>query len=251
MSSNSKRKTSRLVMNFLFCYNETIGGVMVNILIAEDNEDLCNLIADELVREGYNVFKTYDGEQALRKYEENHVDLIISDIMMPNVDGYALISSVREKNKIIPILIISAKSSQVDKYKGFNVGTDDYMVKPIDIDEVILRVKALLRRSKINSEKCLQVGGALLEYDTYTITIDGEKVTLPQKEFLILYKLLSYPDKIFTRIQLMDEFWGVNSDTNDITVYTHIHRLRDRFYNCPYFEIVTLRNIGYKAVLKQ
>lgn len=223
---------------------------MLNILLVEDNVDLCLLIESELKQKGYNVFPCYNGEQALKLYGDNHIDLIVTDIMMPGVDGYTLVSMVREQNQTIPILIMTAKSSQADKYKGFSVGTDDYMVKPVDIDELCMRVSALLRRAKIAADKKLKVGGAELDYDTYTVTIDGESTILPQKEFQILFKLLSYPDKIFTRIQLMDEFWGINSDSDETTVYTHIHRLRDRYFSCPYFEIVTLRNLGYKAVIK-
>ena len=223
---------------------------MLNILVVEDNIDLCSLIASELKRNDYNVYVAYDGKQALDTYEKTHIDLLITDIMMPNIDGYTLVECIRKENQTMPILIITARASQSDKYKGFSVGTDDYMVKPIDIDELVLRVGALLRRAKIATEKKLKVGGAELDYDTYTVTIDGKSTILPQKEFQILFKLLSYPDKIFTRMQLMDEFWGINSESDDMTVYTHIHRLRDRYYNCPYFEIVTLRNLGYKAVLK-
>lgn len=223
---------------------------MLNILIVEDNIDLCTLIATELKQCGYNTFTAFNGEKALNIYENNHIDLLITDVMMPNLDGYSLVSLIRNTNQTMPILIITAKSSKADMYKGFSVGTDDYMVKPIDIDELILRVGALLRRAKIANDKKLKVGNAELDYDTYTVTIDGARTVLPQKEFQILFKLLSYPDKIFTRVQLMDEFWGINSDSDEMTIYTHIHRLRDRYYNCPYFEIVTIRNLGYKAVLK-
>lgn len=223
---------------------------MINILLAEDNVDLCNLIARELRRHKFTVFTAYDGEKALEIYESQHVDLLITDIMMPKTDGISLIENIRISTSTLPILIISAKSSFEDKYQGFNAGTDDYMVKPIDIDELIMRVNALLRRAKITTERKLQIKGAVLDYDSYTVTIDGKSDILPQKEFQILFKLLSYPDKIFTRVALMDEFWGIDSNSDEMTVYTHIHRLRDRYYDCPYFEIVTIRNLGYKAVLK-
>lgn len=226
------------------------GGEMINILLAEDNIDLNNLIANELKKQGFGVFCAYDGEEAIEIFENNRIDMLVTDIMMPKVDGFALIKYIREMNKSMPILIMTAKSSQNDKYEGFNLGTDDYMIKPIDIDELILRINALLRRAKISKEQKLVVGNAILNYETYTITIDNKSTILPQKEFQILFKLLSYPDKIFTRNQLMDEFWGINSDSDEMTVYTHIHRLRDKFYDCPYFEIVTLRNLGYKAVIK-
>lgn len=226
------------------------GGEMINILLAEDNIDLNNLIANELKKQGFGVFCAYDGAKAIEIFENNRIDMLVTDIMMPKVDGFALIKYIREMNKSMPILIMTAKSSQNDKYEGFNLGTDDYMIKPIDVDELILRINALLRRAKISKEQKLVVGNAILNYETYTITIDNKSTILPQKEFQILFKLLSYPDKIFTRNQLMDEFWGINSDSDEMTVYTHIHRLRDKFYDCPYFEIVTLRNLGYKAVIK-
>lgn len=223
---------------------------MLNILVVEDNVDLCSLIASELIRHKYNVFAAHDGDIALDIYANNHIDLLITDIMMPHTDGLALISAIRKVNQSLPILIISARSTQDDKYKGFNAGTDDYMVKPIDIDELVLRVGALLRRAQINNERKLKIGGAELDYDTFTVVVDGKSSILPQKEFQILFKLLSNPNKIFTRMQLMDEFWGINSESDEMTVYTHIHRLRDRYYDCPYFEIVTIRNLGYKAVIK-
>jgi len=223
---------------------------MVNILVVEDNVDLCSLISSELKRQNYNVFMAGDGDVAINIFEANKIDLVVTDIMMPKVDGFSLISYIRKSNKNIPILIITAKTSQTDKYMAFKLEADDYMTKPIDIDELTLRVEALLRRAKIISDKKLVVGGAELDNQTFTITIDGKSTILPQKEFQILFKLLSYPNQIFTRMQLMDEFWGVDSDSDEMTVYTHIHRLRDKFYNCPYFEIVTLRNLGYKAVIK-
>ena len=223
---------------------------MLNILLVEDNIDLSSLIASELEREKFSVSIASNGEQAIELFDNKRFDLIITDIMMPKLDGFGLISYVREVNKNIPILIISAKSSQDDKYKGFNLGTDDYMVKPIDIDELLLRVNALLRRAKILNERKLTIGGATLDYDGLSVTIDDETTVLPQKEFQILFKLLSYPDTIFTRNQLMEEFWDINTDSDEMTIYTHIHRLRDKYQNCPYFEIVTIRNLGYKAVLK-
>lgn len=223
---------------------------MLSILVAEDNIDMCNLISSELKRANYKVMSAHNGKEAIDLFDNNHFDLVITDVMMPKVNGLELITYIREINKNIPILIITAKSSQDDKYKGFNAGTDDYMVKPIDIDELILRVNALLRRAKIISDRKLVIGGAILDYDANTVTIDNESSVLPQKQFQILYKLLSYPDTIFTRNQLMEEFWDVNTDSDEMTIYTHIHRLRDKFADCPYFEIVTLRNLGYKAVIK-
>lgn len=223
---------------------------MFNILVAEDNTDLCSLICTELQRNGYGTCSAQNGEEAISLFDSKRFDLIITDIMMPNVNGLELISYVRDVNKNIPILTITAKTSRDYKYKGFNAGTDDYMVKPIDIDELILRINALLRRTKIMNERRLTVGGATLDYNSYTVTVDGEAAVLPQKEFQILFKLLSFPDTIFTRNQLMEEFWDINTDTDETTIYTHIHRLREKYQYCPYFEIVTLRNLGYKAVIK-
>lgn len=223
---------------------------MLTILLAEDNVDLSSLIASELKHAKFDVSVANDGEQAIELFDNKRFDLIITDVMMPKVDGFGFISYVREINKNVPILIITAKASQNDKYKGFNLGTDDYMVKPIDIDELILRVNALLRRAKILNERKLTIGGATLDYDGFTVTVDDETAVLPQKEFQILFKFLSYPDTIFTRHQLMEEFWDINTDSDEMTIYTHIHRLREKYQNCPYFEIVTIRNLGYKAVIK-
>ena len=223
---------------------------MLNILVADDNEELTLLIESELSQAGFNVYTANNGEVAISVFENNKIDLIITDVMMPKVDGLKLISYIRKINNDIPILIITAKSSQNDKYLGFNVGTDDYMVKPIDIDELILRVNALLRRAKIKNDKKLVIGGATLDYETNTVTIDEKDSVLPQKEFQILFKLLSYPNTIFTRNQLMEEFWDMNTESDEMTIYTHIHRLRDKYKDCPYFEIVTLRNLGYKGVIK-
>lgn len=223
---------------------------MLNILIAEDNIDLCSLIVSELKRNNYNADFAHDGESALSLLETKHYDMLITDIMMPKVSGFEVVQYARSLYKNMPILIITAKASQEDKYKGFNLGTDDYMVKPIDIDELLLRVGALLRRAKIASEQKLVVGGAVLDYQLNSVTVDGVMSTLPQKEFQILFKLLSYPDSIFTKNQLMEEFWDMNTDSGEMTIYTHIHRLRERYQDCKYFEIVTLRNLGYKAVIK-
>ena len=224
---------------------------MINVLLVEDNVDLNSLIATELKREGFEIFSALNGKQAIDLFDEHRFDLIITDLMMPKVDGFTFLQHVREVSKDVPVLIISAKSSLDDKQRGFSLGTDDYMVKPVDIDELILRVNALLRRAKILNEKKLVIGNATLDYFTYTVTIDGQSSILPQKEFQILFKLLSYPNTIFTKNQLMEEFWDINTNSDDMTIYTHIHRLRDKYATCPYFEIVTIRNLGYKAVIKE
>lgn len=221
---------------------------MVNILVVEDDKHTRKLLETILRREGYSVFKAEDGLKALEVLEDHHIDLIILDIMMPNMDGYEFAKELRDSGCIIPILMATAKHLPEDKKKGFIVGTDDYMTKPIDIEEMLLRIKALLRRSQIVNSKKLIIGEVTLDYDTLTVTRGDEKQTLPQKEFYLLYKLLSYPDKIFTRIQLMDEIWGMETESSDVTVNVHINRLRRRFDSYPEFEILSVRGLGYKAV---
>lgn len=223
---------------------------MVTILVAEDDKNLQKLIAAILKQHGYNVLNAKDGLQALEILDRNHVDLIISDIMMPNMDGYTLTKSLRESNYNLPILMITAKETLEDKKKGFIVGTDDYMVKPIDMDELLLRVAALLRRSRIANEHRLVIGDIELDYDTLTVNIKGESTVIPKKEFYLLFKLLSYPKQIFTRQQLMDEIWGMDSEADERTVDVHIKRLREKFLSCDEFEIVTVRGLGYKAEIK-
>lgn len=221
---------------------------MVNVLVVEDDKHTRKLLETILRREGYSVFKAEDGVKALEVLEDHHIDLIILDIMMPNMDGYEFAKELRDSGCIIPILMATAKHLPEDKKKGFIVGTDDYMTKPIDIEEMLLRIKALLRRSQIVNSKKLIIGEVTLDYDTLTVTRGDEKQTLPQKEFYLLYKLLSYPDKIFTRIQLMDEIWGMETESSDVTVNVHINRLRRRFDSYPEFEILSVRGLGYKAV---
>lgn len=193
-------------------------------------------------------FSAVDGEDALEIMEKEYVDLIVADIMMPKMDGYELTRSLREAGYELPILAVTAKDQFEDMQKAFRTGTDDYMIKPINAKELVLRVEALLRRAKISSEKKIVVGTTVLDYDALTVTRNGEESILPQKEFYLLYKLLSYPNKIFTRQQLMDEIWGMFSETDERTVNTHINRLRERFSNCNDFKIVTVRGLGYKAV---
>jgi DNA-binding response OmpR family regulator len=182
--------------------------------------------------------------------EETYVDLLIADIMMPQMDGYILTKSLRDASYDLPILMVTAKDQFDDMERGFLCGADDYMVKPVNVKELLLRVEALLRRAKISSEKKMHIGSTVLDYDSLTMTLNGEETTLPQKEFYLLYKLLSYPGKIFTRQQLMDEIWGMFSETDERTVNTHINRLRDRCAACEDFEIITVRGLGYKAVKK-
>lgn len=220
---------------------------MVDILVVEDDKNLRKLMMVVLKNNGYNVLTANDGEQALELFETNHVDLIISDIMMPKMDGYELTDELRNAGYNMPILMVTAKETFEDKKKGFSVGTDDYMVKPIDIDEMILRVSALLRRSRIVNEHRLTIGEVVLDYDELTVTKNTNSIILPKKEFYLLYKLLSYPKQIFTRHQLMDEIWGMEAETDERTVDVHIKRLREKLSNFTEFEIVTIRGLGYKA----
>lgn len=221
---------------------------MFNILVVEDNRDMLELFCTVLGKNGYNSIPAQDGIEALQILEEQYIDLMIADIMMPNMDGYQLTKSLREAGYTMPILMITAKDQYEDMQKGFQLGTDDYMVKPINVKEMVLRVSALLRRAKIVNEKKITVGTTVLDYDALTVTLGGEEMLLPQKEFLLLYKLLSSPNRIFTRQQLMDEIWGMFSESDEKTVNTHINRLRDRLKDCSDFEIVTVRGLGYKAV---
>lgn len=221
---------------------------MFNILVVEDNADMRELFCTVLSDGGYHTFPAVDGMEALKIMENEYIDLIVSDIMMPNMDGYELTKSLREANYDLPILMVTAKDQFDDMKKAFRTGTDDYMIKPINVNELLLRVEALLRRAKISNEKKIIVGSTVLDYDALTVTKNGKESILPQKEFYLLYKLLSYPNKIFTRQQLMDEIWGMFSETDERTVNTHINRLRDRFSDCKDFEIVTVRGLGYKVV---
>lgn len=221
---------------------------MINILLVEDDQKLNKLFYTVLSKQEFNVHIANNGIEAFNILENNHIDLIISDIMMPKMDGYEFTENVRKINEDIPILMITAKDDFNSKQKSFLIGIDDYMVKPIDVNEMILRVNALLRRSKIVHDKKQVVGSTVLEYDSLTITRNDESIVLAQKEFYLLYKLLSYPNKVFTRNQLMDEIWGLDSPSDLQTIDVHINRLRRRFENNPDFKIVTVRGLGYKVV---
>lgn len=223
---------------------------MFHILVVEDDTNARKLMKAVLERAEYSVLTATNGEEALSLLDSNHIDLILLDIMMPGMDGYTLVSELRAAGSTIPVLMVTAKQLPADKRKGFLAGTDDYMTKPVDTEEMLLRIKALLRRSRIVSERKLFIGTVELDYDALTVTRGDDHQTLPQKEFYLLYKLLSYPDKIFTRIQLMDEIWGMESESGDTTVNVHINRLRRRFENYPEFELVSVRGLGYKAVKK-
>ena len=221
---------------------------MFQILVVDDDKNTRMLFKAVLEAGNYSVLTAQEGVEALAIMDDHHVDLVVLDVMMPNMDGYAFTRTLRESNDNLPILMVSAKQLPEDKKQGFLVGTDDYMTKPIDEEEMLLRIKALLRRARIASERRIVVGDVVLDYDSLTVTRKGQTQELPQKEFLLLYKLLSYPGKIFTRIQLMDEIWGADSETGWETVTVHIGRLRKRFEGWPEFEIVSVRGLGYKAV---
>ncbi len=223
---------------------------MFQILVVEDDAALRKMMQSVLQRNGYRTLLAEDGEAALAVLEREQADLIITDIMMPNMDGYELTELLRQSNYNMPILMVTVKESYTDKHRGFSAGIDDYMVKPIDINEMILRVRALLRRAQIANEHRLQVGATLLDWDSLQVTFNGQELSLPQKEFYLLFTLLSYQGKIFTRQQLLDEIWGMDTESDERTVDVHINRLRDRFKNNQDFEIVTVRGLGYKAVTK-
>ncbi len=223
---------------------------MFQILVAEDDKNTARLMRAVLKHAGYEVFHAENGVEALNLMDSQHIDLIILDVMMPEMDGYEFAEQLRSCRNNTPILMVTARQLPEDKCKGFLSGTDDYMVKPVNEEEMLLRIKALLRRSQIVNDHKLHMGKVTLYYDSLTVEREGERQTLPQKEFYLLYKLLSYPDKIFTRIQLMDEIWGMASETVDTTVNVHINRLRKRFETYPEFEIIAIRGIGYKAVKK-
>lgn len=221
---------------------------MFNILVVEDDKDLRDLFCAVLIDNGYTAFPAADGENAFDVLEDTYIDLIISDIMMPKMDGIEMTKALRKAGYEMPVLMITAKESAADKREGFRAGTDDYMVKPIDVNEMVWRVEALLRRSQIVSQRCAKIGGTEFNCDTMSVNYNGETVELPQKEFFLLFKLVASPNRIFTRIQIMDEVWGVGSEADSHTLDVHISRLRDRFKDNPDFEIVTVRGLGYKAV---
>ena len=223
---------------------------MFQILVVDDDKNTRALLKAVLETENYSVFTAENGEDALAVMENTHIDLVVLDVMMPKMDGYEFTRTLRQSDNNLPILMVSARQLPADKKQGFLVGTDDYMTKPIDEEEMLLRIRALLRRARIVSERRIQIGDVVLDYDSLTVSRNGQTQELPQKEFLLLYKLLSYPGKIFTRIQLMDEIWGTDSQTGWETVTVHIGRLRKRFENWKEFEIVSVRGLGYKAVKK-
>ena len=221
---------------------------MFHILVVDDDKNSRLFLTALLEDAGYTVTAAVNGEDALEKMDRAHVDLVVLDVMMPHMDGYEFTRIVRDSDANLPILMVSAKQLPADKHKGFAVGTDDYITKPIDDEEMLYRIKALLRRAKIATDRKIILGNVVLDYDSMTVSRGEEVQELPQKEFLLLYKLLSYPGKIFTRIQIMDEIWGADSETGWETVTVHIGRLRRRFEGWEEFQIESVRGLGYKAV---
>lgn len=222
---------------------------MFKILVVEDDLSVAKLMRVILTNAGYEVKLSSNGAEALKILDNAYIDLILLDIMLPEMDGYELTEMIRSNGVNVPILMVTAKSSTEDKYQGFISGTDDYMTKPVDEMELLYRIKALLRRSHIVHEQKLTIGDVVLDYNALTVSGHGVIQTLPKKEFYLLFKLLSYPDKIFTRLQLMDEIWGMSSTSVDTTVNVHINRLRKKFGEFPEFTIIAIKGIGYKAVI--
>lgn len=220
---------------------------MFTILVVEDDEILNKMICTKLKQENFHTFQAFDGEEALQILDKEYIDLIICDIMMPKMDGYTLTKELRNSAYKLPILMITAKGEMEDMEKGFRAGSDDYMVKPIRMREMILRVHALLRRARIANDRRMEVGNVVLDYDALTVKVDGEVFEMPPKEFFLLFKLLSNPNKIFTRLELLDEIWGMDTEVDERAVDSHIKKLRRKFENYPDFEIVTVRGLGYKA----
>ena len=220
------------------------------ILVVDDEQDIRELLKFYLNKEGYEVIEAANGEEALTIFENEYIDLGIIDVMMPKMDGFALTQAIRDGGSMMPILMLTAKALPEDKHTGFLVGTDDYMTKPPDKTELLLRIKALLRRARIVDEHKITVGDVVVDMDSRTVRRGMEVQTLPPKEFELLYKLLAYPERTFTRMELLDEIWGIDSESDDKTVNVHINRLRNRFYDWPEFEIQTVRGLGYRAVKK-
>lgn len=224
---------------------------MLHILLAEDNIAYRNLMKIHLERVGYQVFCADDGEQALEILDHELIHLLIADVMMPNMDGLELTEQIRNAHYTMPILIITARGTLEDKRNGFKSGADDYMTKPIEMDEMLLRVEALLRRANISEEHLLKIGDCTLDSDSLSVTRKDQTIPLRQKEFLLAQKLLSYPGKIFTRQTLMDEIWGFDTETDPRTVDVHIKRLREKLGEIDEFEFETVRGLGYRAILKE
>lgn len=223
---------------------------MFRILVVEDDTNTRKLMCAVLKQQGFEPLQAEDGNKALDVMDKEHIDLAVVDLMMPNINGYELTKEIRKAWVSLPILMVTSKHEPKDKHEGFLAGTDDYMVKPVDEQEMVLRIRALLRRSQIASEQKIVIGEVTLNYSSFTVIGHGQTITLPQKEFQLLFKLLSHSETIFTRIQLLEEIWGLDAEVNDHTLNVHISRLRDRFFDWKEFEIITVRGLGYKGVRK-
>ncbi len=220
---------------------------MFQILLAEDDQSLRELMSDYLTQNGYQVFQAADGLEAMDQLDRNHIDLMVCDVMMPGMDGYQLTAELREAGYRLPVIMVTARESLEDKHQGFLSGTDDYMVKPVDFEELLWRISALLRRAQLANDHRLQIGDVVLDYDNLSVTTPDGTITLPRKEFQLIFKLLNAPGKTFTRQQLMEDLWGPDSDADERTVDVHIKRLREKFGNLPQFKLVTVRGLGYRA----
>ncbi len=221
---------------------------MINILVVEDDLSMSKFLEALLTTNGYNVYTAGDGILAWDIIETQSIDFIVCDVMMPNMDGFEFVQSIRDAQFEMPVLMLTAKTYIDDKKRGYSVGSDDYMTKPVDEEELLLKITALLRRAKINNSKQITVGSVLIDYDSLTVTDKNESIELPPKEFMLLFKLLSYPNKIFTRLKIMDDIWGMDSETDDNTINVHVNRLRKKLSHIKEFEIMTIRGLGYKAV---
>ena len=227
---------------------------MVNILLVEDDKNT-RLLSQARLKPFYNIVLACDGEEALDKFYSQHIDLIVADVMMPNMDGYELVRTLRDYKQDVPVILLTAKTSFEDKREGFSSGIDDYMTKPVDYEELRWRIEALLRRANINTNKRIEIGNIIVDESNYTLyKVEGDEsldnIELPKKEFELLYKLLSYPGQIFTKDQLLADIWGLDTESDDSTIKTHINRLRNKLGDIEEFEIVTMRGLGYKAEIK-
>ncbi len=223
---------------------------MAVILIAEDEKNL-QLLMQERLKAYYTILIASDGAEAMEILWDKHVDLLITDVMMPGMDGFQLLKSIRQDGMKLPVLILTAKHSFTDKQTGFSFGTDDYMTKPVNFDELHWRIDALLRRANIASERMIRIGSVTIDESSYTISRDNLRIDLPPKEFELVYKLLSYPDVIFTKNQLLDEIWGYDSDSSEYTIRTHVSRLRNRLTGFDEFQIITIKGLGYKGIITE
>jgi len=223
---------------------------MFNILLVEDEKELNEILKTYLESEGYTVFSAFNGKEGLDAFSVNKIDLVLSDVMMPIMDGFKLAESIRKTDIAVPIIFLTAKDDKLSKQFGYKLGIDDYIVKPFDIDEVLMKIKAILRRVSINKTKKLTIGNLTMDIDEHTAYVDGEEVSFTVREFDILYKLLTYPKKTFTRSKLMEEFWDFDSSATSRTVDVYVAKIREKTEACDGFEIVTVHGLGYKAVLK-